>query len=688
MDWVPPKSELSKESNALKSAKLPVGHLPNASNTVNTADKSISSKTSSETKMDELEDQQSSIDRGHRLATVTTWLEKICHDNVPSLQKSSTPLERKKARQSKHIGAHHLVTAMQWGMATMRTDIEEGPDVLSRVLQVWISTLSPPIDMNAAKRLKSIESFSSWVVKCLPVHGFDANVALVSATWIHGLRDLGAELSRSLWLETLQSILTQVDRAWEEENVTDLFPWLVWACEIPLALATKLSHLGGKDRMVLETTDRLNRVLKEAESTPELWLKSGGSQLRGLLACVVRCHWSMVALGVKGFHAPQRKSISKLIEVAVRFSDNSGNSLLNESEIESDDFGLWEAISEICSPNKKLERLLHLSGLKKLASASKRKSASDKAASRSSKGVSKSDIVRLPSLGFYSEKAELASMRKAWDQPGVRMAIDYSQEPMSLDILSAEGKRIISGHWDLEITRDGQALDTDIGWSDVCWFSDDDVDYLEIECGVEGVVRIQRQMMLIRDESLIFLCDTLLAEKSATWGLKSMLSVSPDFEVRHDKKHHEAELHHRDSSTQGMGDGRHALLLPLALPEWRRSPSLGKLEQIAGQLVLSQESPGTRLMSPLVVVPRKPSKNQPYTWRHLTVAEDLQIQSRETAQAYRVQVGKDQLIFYRSLAKTIRRSAMGLHINSEFYAARFDPSDGEFEAIVEIDSDE
>jgi hypothetical protein len=31
---------------------------------------------------------------------------------------------------------------------------------------------------------------------------------------------------------------------------------------------------------------------------------------------------------------------------------------------------------------------------------------------------------------------------------------------------------------------------------------------------------------------------------------------------------------------------------------------------------------------------------------------------------------------------------MGLHVNSEFYAARFDPSDGEFEAIVEIDSDE
>jgi hypothetical protein len=390
----------------------------------------------------------------------------------------------------------------------------------------------------------------------------------------------------------------------------------------------------------------------------------------------------MNLLGTKGFYSKQRKSLAKLVELAVRLSDRNGGPLLNEHASESDDAELWNALSDICAPNKKLDRLLQVSGLRTPRHTDR------KSASRSLKAITKSEIIRLPALGFYSEKAELASMRKAWDQPGVRMAIDYSQEPMRIDILDFEGNRIISGDWDLEVTRDGQAIETDVGWSDVCWFSDDDVDYLEIECGLEGVVRIQRQMMLIRDESMIFMCDTLLADQAANWGVRSILNVAPDFEVRQDKKHHEAELHHRDSTTTGMGDGRHALVLPLALPEWRRSPSIGKLEPKAGQLVLSQEMPGKRLMCPMVIVPRKPSKNQPYTWRHLTVAEDLQIQPREIAQAYRVQVGKDQMVFYRSLAKTIRRSAMGLHMNSEFYAARFDPSDGEFEAIVEIDSDE
>jgi hypothetical protein len=676
MDWVKPKNDraLPGVDKSLTSSA--------ESTVIGTDGGGIILEDSRKKSINETEVHHSNYREGQYVEKVTTWLEKLCQDNVPSLQKSPKPPRSKKSRKSTAHSSTEFGASMRWGTATLQVDIEEGPEVLAKIVELWQSPIAEGSESRKPKQLKSIESISKWIVKSLPVHGFDVNVGLVSASWIHGLRELGGELPQSLWLETLQSILTQVDRAWSEEPEKGLFPWLLWACEVPLALATKLSHLGGKDRMVLETIERLNRVLEAADDSPENWLIHGGHQLRACLASIVRCSWSMSSLGTKGFYAKQRKSLAKLVELAVRLSDRNGGPLLNEHGIESDDTELWNALSEICAPNKKLDRLLQVSGLRTLRQTNR------KSTTRSLKAITKSEIVRLPALGFYSEKAELASMRKAWDQPGVRMAIDYSQEPMRIDILDFEGNRIISGDWDLQITRDGQAIETDVGWSDVCWFSDDDVDYLEIECGLEGVVRIQRQMMLIRDESMIFMCDTLLADQASNWGVRSILNVAPDFEVRQDKKHHEAELHHRDSTTTGTGDGRHALVLPLALPEWRRSPSIGKLEPKAGQLVLSQESLGKRLMCPMVIVPRKPSKNQPYTWRHLTVAEDLQIQPREIAQAYRVQVGKDQMVFYRSLAKTIRRSAMGLHMNSEFYAARFDPSDGEFEAIVEIDSDE
>ena len=73
-----------------------------------------------------------------------------------------------------------------------------------------------------------------------------------------------------------------------------------------------------------------------------------------------------------------------------------------------------------------------------------------------------------------------------------------------------------------------------------------------------------------------------------------------------------------------------------------------------------------------------------YTWRQLTIAEELLNQPREIAEAYRVQVNRDQWVFYRSLTPCARRTVMGLHLNTEFYAGRFSRDDGLFEPIVEV----
>jgi hypothetical protein len=50
---------------------------------------------------------------------------------------------------------------------------------------------------------------------------------------------------------------------------------------------------------------------------------------------------------------------------------------------------------------------------------------------------------------------------------------------------------------------------------------------------------------------------------------------------------------------------------------------------------------------------------RPLTWRRITVAENLALVPREVAAAYRVQVGREQWLFYRSLAAaaTARSSA-------------------------------
>jgi hypothetical protein len=238
---------------------------------------------------------------------------------------------------------------------------------------------------------------------------------------------------------------------------------------------------------------------------------------------------------------------------------------------------------------------------------------------------------------------------------------------------------LISGEWDLKLRKNGNDMVTDVAWSEVCWFSDDDVDYLELEAAVENECRIQRQMILIRQEGWILLSDTLLGNEVANWSIESTFDLGSNIEFVPAQKSHEANLVSSENPKR-----TEATLLPLSLPEWRRQPSHGLLSSSSGKLSLSHEVQGRRLYSPIMIVPPKPGRSQPFTWRRLTVAEDLQIQSMEVAQAYRVQVGKEQVVLYRSLAPVVRRSALGLHLNSEFYCGRFDPDDVAYESIVEI----
>ena len=76
------------------------------------------------------------------------------------------------------------------------------------------------------------------------------------------------------------------------------------------------------------------------------------------------------------------------------------------------------------------------------------------------------------------------------------------------------------------------------------------------------------------------------------------------------------------------------------------------------------------------------------TWRKLTVADDLRIVSDAEAVGFRVQVGSEQWMMYRSLANQINRSVLGKHLVADFFAARFYASDGSFEELVTVDDNE
>ena len=185
--------------------------------------------------------------------------------------------------------------------------------------------------------------------------------------------------------------------------------------------------------------------------------------------------------------------------------------------------------------------------------------------------------------------------------------------------------------------------------------------------------------MLMRDEGVVYFADALIAEKPDEWSVQSLWTTPNDIHLQSEPKTTEGKLVRSGNQEQTA-----ALLLPVAMPEWRRSPSHAKMGFHGSTLFLQCDTQSKNLYSPLVMSLRGNERPQAFTWRQLTIAEELQIQPRNVAEAYRVQVNRDQWVFYRSLTPCTRRTVMGLHLNTEFYAGRFSRSDGEFEPIIEV----
>lgn len=638
-------------------------------------------------------------DSSESAVAASVWLKQLCEENVALLQ-SSLPVQTKRLKSKPEaVEIEHYLRAMVWGIGTWEVENRSHPEFLGDLIEAFGPANVAPSSLLSKKRKsakqkeKRSESLVSatglplaqhqvaqakkigkWISQQLPKSGHDPYVALVCAGWIHALPDVGRDIPPALWLEVLQCALTQVDRAWEAGPVDGLYPWIVWACEVPLALAKQLSHLGSQDRIVSETLNRIALLLEESADDPRLFLSRGGQDLRALLACIVRCRWSADAVGARKWYPPQRKALGKLAIAMLALSDPQGHSMLFDEKDTQHDDHLWSAISQLVGDNKKLTLAASCAlpdSVGKLLGLKPSKLRKDKTLDAS-----------LPKPSHYWEKNSVVSMRRSWRDLGCRVAVDFSTDVIWLDVLGEDGKRIFCGDWDVEVTRDNQSVPVDVAWQEVCWFTDDDVDYLELECDLEGVCKIQRQVMLMREEGIVYFADALIAEADGEWTIKSTWNMADGIQLHSEPKTNECKLLRIQSDDTSAKPA--ALLLPVAMPEWRRSPSGARLTGKGQQVVLQSTVKGKSMYSPLVMSLRGNQKSNAYTWRQLTVAEDLQIQSRDKAEAYRVQINKDQWVFYRSLTPCIRRTVMGLHLNTEFYAARFCASDGQYEALIEV----
>ncbi len=265
-----------------------------------------------------------------------------------------------------------------------------------------------------------------------------------------------------------------------------------------------------------------------------------------------------------------------------------------------------------------------------------------------------------------SDWARVACLRNRGGRDADAFAVTHHRSLPEID-LSILGRGILRGTWGLEVSIDQTPIELPDEWTCVCWHSDADGDYLELQFTIDENRRIERQVFLSRPDHFLVMADCIsgagdsVIEYTARWPLVKNASVT-----RHESSR---------ECVVSLGDVQ-MRTFPLALPDDIYQSTSGswnlakKSEPLS--LELRQTSQGG-LYAP-VVFDWTPARLSSYAdWKTLTITENGPKVTTNRAAGHRLRIGNHQLLIYRSLAPTEElRTVLGHHTGHETVIARFD----------------
>ncbi|MGV3486319.1 MAG: hypothetical protein ACO1RT_18005 [Planctomycetaceae bacterium] len=309
----------------------------------------------------------------------------------------------------------------------------------------------------------------------------------------------------------------------------------------------------------------------------------------------------------------------------------------------------------------------------------------DAAAGRSQTGGRLAWQISLPESFCHSELGGTAIFLPEWDVRRGRMYLDYGDSDGRLQ-LDAGKMTAIDGPWELLIQVDEQEQAATGPWTSLCEYTDDDVHYLELEQRWSGGIRVQRHLLLVRDDRCVMLADAVIRDEGhppASIRYTSRIRLADQVSPQREEETTELWLHDKSGERRG-------LVLSLQSNEWRNGPTRAKLDVTAdGHLRLEvhsdkRNSHGGSIFAPLWFDFQQRRFKRPRTWRQLTIAEDLRLVDPDEAAAYRVQQGSEQWVVYRMLHGDRTRTFLGKHLLADLFCARFHASDGGMEDLVTV----
>jgi hypothetical protein len=275
-----------------------------------------------------------------------------------------------------------------------------------------------------------------------------------------------------------------------------------------------------------------------------------------------------------------------------------------------------------------------------------------------------------------SDWAKLVISRSRWSDAADSLVIAHHSAIPSIEF-AAFGQTILSGAWDFRVRIDDADLPLPRECDAVCWFSDADADYVELQWTTTPGVVICRQAMLTRGDHQLFLADSVSSPSrpEARIEIESTLPLVKGTTGESLRPKRELRL---------KTDRNAVRCFPMALPMDRLVRSAGAIEPEIDRLVVRQSGTGAAY-APLLFDWHPQRRELPADWRLLTVTEDGRKLAVDAAVGCRVRVGKRQMLFYRNLngSKT-KRAVLGHHHDHETVIGRF-TSQGEVDPLVFVE---
>ncbi len=246
-----------------------------------------------------------------------------------------------------------------------------------------------------------------------------------------------------------------------------------------------------------------------------------------------------------------------------------------------------------------------------------------------------------------SDDAGWAVMRTHWGAHADRIIVTHDQPALNIEF-TIQGRQILAGEWYSEISSGNQTTPLHGEWSCVCWMTDDESDYIELQYSLLGVVRSERQILLSRKDEFCFIAESLAEIRYDQFNYRTRLPLADGVKATTSATTREVRLD---------ADGVPVRIFPVALPDQHVFSTPGRF---GADLSLQTTASGVAWYNPMIIDWSPARRSATALWKSLTVAEEQKIVKPDVATGHRIKVGDHQWLIYRSLKQTHEaRSVLG-----------------------------